>query len=173
MDPTTTGPRTETPSKRPCMAGRALAVAVAAPVLGGDEVLGRGAAAAQVLGAAGAVDQGLGRGVGVHRGQQGLLDAELPVQDLHQRGDVVGGAAGAGDDLGLAVGPVDAVDDGWHVRAAGRAGQHYPSGPGAHVLGGVLAVGEPAGALQHQVDLEVDGLDLPLVASVDGVVFEQ
>jgi hypothetical protein len=66
------------------------------------------------------------------------------------------------------------------------------------VLLGVLALGEPAGALQHQVDLEVgpreplrialaqihqrlavddelavDGFDLALVASVDGVVLEQ
>jgi len=66
------------------------------------------------------------------------------------------------------------------------------------MLLGVLAVGEPAGALQHQVDLElgpwkllgvtlaqvhqrlavddqlaVDSLDLPLVAPIHGVVFEQ
>src|SRR5918993_4969789 len=38
MDPTTTGPRTETPSKRPSMAGSALAVAVAAPVLEGTKL---------------------------------------------------------------------------------------------------------------------------------------
>jgi len=134
----------------------------------------------------------------VHRRQQGLVDAEVPVQDLHQRGDVVGGAAGARDDLRLPVRPVDPVDDRRHIRALGRAGQHHIAGPGAQVLLGVLAPGEPAGALQHQVDLQVspreplgiapaqvhqrlavddqlvlDGLDRPLVAPVHGIVLEQ
>ena len=40
---------------------------------------------------------------------------------------------------GPAIRAVDAVDDGRHVRALGGAGQHHPSGPGTHVLFGVLA----------------------------------
>jgi hypothetical protein len=134
----------------------------------------------------------------VHGGKQGLLDTEVTVEDFHQRGDVVGGATRAGDDLCGAIGPVDTVDDGRHVRALGRAGQDHPGRTGPHVFFGVVAVGEQAGALQHQVDLEVgpreplrvalaqvhqrlavddklavEGLDLPLVTPVHGVVLEQ
>src|SRR5690606_15656364 len=64
---------------------------------GRDDVLEDAAAAAPVL-VGRAVDGLLGRGGGVHGGHQATLDAPLVVDDLGQRRQAVGGAAGVGDD---------------------------------------------------------------------------
>ena len=90
----------------------------------------------------------------MHRGHDGLLHADAAVHDLHHRRDVVGGAAGAGDDV-RAVGAVDAVHDHRHVGALGRAGDDHLVRAGRDVLAGVLDLGEEAGALKHQVDVQV------------------
>ncbi len=146
------------------------------------------------------VEQTLIPGVGVNRGHEASLDLEVFMQDLGHRRQTVGGAGGVGNDVVLprvvAVG-IDAHDDG-DVRVGGRGGDDDLAGAGREVLGGVLALGEQAGALRHDVDpqgLPVDffgiahrtdgdglsadfdgvalGGDVDVHGAVDGVVFQQ
>jgi hypothetical protein len=60
-----------------------------------DDVLGRGPAAARVLGRH--VAQPLFVGVGMHRGQKGPLDAEGLVQQFDHGGRTMGRARAVGD----------------------------------------------------------------------------
>ena len=123
---------------------------------GGDQVDRGGARPAQVL--VGHVLQALVGGVGVDRGHQAVLDADRLVQHLGHRGQAVGRAGGVGDDLVLlavvGLGEVDAEHDG-RVRVGRRRGDDDLLGPGVEVLGGVLAVGEQAGGLDHHVGAEL------------------
>jgi hypothetical protein len=125
----------------------------------------------------------------------------MPMPHLGQRGEAVRRARRVGDDVVVVrvvgVVEVDAEDD-RRVRLGGRGGDDDLLGAGLEVLGGVRALGEEAGRLDHDVDAEVaprqlrrialrERLDLAAVddqrvpgrldggreAPVDGVVLEQ
>merc|ERR1719473_2090269 len=81
------------------------------------------------------VDRLLGRRGGVHRGHEALLDAEVVVDHLGERGEAVGRARRVGDDvhrLGVVLLLVDAHDE--HGRVRGRRGDDHLLGPALDVL---------------------------------------
>merc|ERR1719253_134410 len=134
------------------MTGYALATALAAPV---------GALH-------GAVDGQLRGGGGVHGGHEALLDAELLVDRLDDRGEAVGGARGARDDRHggrVVVVGVDADDDGGRlgVLGGGRDDDLLRAG-GVDVRHALRRVGEGAGRLADVVDLGGLPRDLRRVA---------
>ena len=96
--------------------------------------------------------------VGVDRRHQAALDADRVVQHLGERREAVRRARRVGDHV-VAVGvvgvvEVDAEHDG-RVRLGRRRGDDDLLGAGLEVLGGVRALGEEAGRLDHDVDAEV------------------
>ena len=96
--------------------------------------------------------------VGVDRRHQAVLDADRVVQHLGDRREAVRRARRVGDDV-VAVGvvgvvEVDAEHDG-RVRLGRRRGDDDLLGARLEVLGGVGALGEEAGRLDHDVDAEV------------------
>ena len=115
---------------------------------GGDDVVEDGAAGAPVAAAPGVHGLLLGSG-GVDGGHQALLDAELLVDDLGQRGQAVGGAAGVGDDhhVRLIQLAVDAVYKGGSDLVLGGSGQQNLLGAALEVAGGLLRGVVGAGGL--------------------------
>src|SRR5215212_6921028 len=165
---------------------------------GRNEVRGGSPPAAEVLLAAGAVHYRLGGCVGVDRGEERLLDAEVTVQDFNHRCDVVGGAARAREDGRAAARTVHAVDNRRDVHAARRSGENYPRRPGFYVLAGVFLLREQARAFENKLHAKIaprqpggiafteitDGfpahdqrsvhcLHVLFVTSVDGVVLDE
>ena len=96
--------------------------------------------------------------VGVDRGHQAALDPELVVEHLGDRREAVRRAGRVGDDVvvlgvvGLV--EVDAQGD-RHVRVGRRRRDDHLLRPGVEMLGGVVALGEQAGRLDHDVDAEL------------------
>ncbi|MNM84710.1 hypothetical protein D3C81_968050 [compost metagenome] len=88
-------------------------------------------------------------------GHQAVLDAQLAVQHLGHRRQAVGGARGVGDYL--LRGAQHAVIDAVHHRGvdllARRRDDHLARSR-QQVRGGLLAAGEGAGALQHDIHAE-------------------
>ena len=122
--------------------------------LGRRHVEGRGPGPAQV--AVGAVEQLLVPGEGMDGRHQPAGDAERVVQHRQHRSQAVRRAGGGRDDVvavGVVVAVVHADDDGEVLVAGGRRDQHL-AGAGPEVGDGVVAVGEPAGGLDHDVDVE-------------------
>jgi hypothetical protein len=91
----------------------------------------------------------------MYGGHRRLEDTDPPPDHLHHGRDAVGRATGAGDNLRLAVSGVDAVHDGRHVLAFGRARDDHEFRPGLDVLASILRLGEEAGALQHDVHTQL------------------
>ena len=123
---------------------------------GRDEVDRRRAGAPQVL-VRGVLEPLVGR-VGVDRRHQAALDADRLVQHLGHRRQAVGRARRVGDDV-VVVGVVDVVEvdaerDGG-VRLGGRRGDDHLLGARVEVLGGVLALGEEARRLDHDLGAEI------------------
>ena len=98
---------------------------------GGDDVVEDGTTRAPVAAAAGVHGLLLGGG-GMDGGHQGLLDAELLVDDIGQRRKAVGGAAGVGDDTHIAAVfiAVDAEHEGRRGVVLGRSRQDGVVGAG-------------------------------------------
>ena len=123
---------------------------------GRHEVDRGGAGAAQVL-VRRVLEVLIGR-VGVDRRHQALLDADQVVEDLGDRREAVRRARRVGDDV-VVLGVVDLVEvdaeDDRRVRLGRRRGDDDLLGAGLEVLGGVRALGEEAGRLDHDVDAEV------------------
>src|ERR671912_75987 len=165
---------------------------------GRNEVRGGSPPAAEVLLAAGAVHDRLGGRVGVDRGEERLLDAEVAVQDFDHRCDVVGGATRAREDGRAAARTVHAVDDRRDIYAARRSGENNPRRPGLYVLAGVFLLREQARAFEDKLHAQITPrqpggiaftevadalpvheersvrrLHVPSVTSVDGVVLEE
>src|SRR5881397_3323549 len=92
----------------------------------------------------------LARGAGGGGGGGGAADGEGVVQHLGEGGETVGGARGVGDDrvLGRVVGAVVHTHaDGQVRRLGGRGDDHLPR-TRLEVLGGLVALGEEAAALE-------------------------
>jgi hypothetical protein len=153
-------------------------------------------AAQEVL--AGTIDEPLAAGVGVDGRHHRALHTDVAVGDFDNRGDAVGGAAGAGNDLCRTVGMVHAVYHGGHCLRRRWRRKNHERGTGLNVLLQIVLGFEDTGAFQHQVDAEVGprqvrrvafrehrdpptvdyqrpvrGGDRTVVAPVDGVVFEE
>src|SRR5215211_6928007 len=150
IDPTGIGARTAIPSNLPTSSGTARVVARAAPVEVGTRLT---VAAQEVL--AGTIDEPLAAGVGVDGRHHRALHTDVAVGDFDNRGDAVGGAAGAGNDLCRTVGMVHAVYHGWHCLRRRRRRKDHERGTGLNVLLQIVLGFEDAGAFQHQVDAEV------------------
>ena len=122
---------------------------------GRHQVDGRGARAAQVL-VRGVLEVLVGR-VGVDRGHDPALDPDRVVEHLGHRRQAVGRARGVGDHVVLlrVVGVVVDAQRERHVRLGGRRGDDHLLGAGVEVLGGVVALGEEAGRLDHHVGADV------------------
>ena len=136
---------------------------------GGDDVSGRGASSAPVL-AAGGVYDGLGGGHGVDGGHEGLRDDELVVDGLHHRGEAVGGAGRARDEV---LGPVvltlvDAHDDGLGVVLGGGRVDDLLGASVEDGLGSRLGE-EDSGRLADVVGAEGTPADLLGVAAAGGL----
>ena len=134
---------------------------------GGDQVDRRRARPAQV--AVGHVLQALIGGVGVDRGHQAVLDPDRVVEHLGHRGQAVGRARGVRDHV-VVVAVVDLVEvdaerDG-DVRLGGRRRDQHLLGAGGEVLGGVLAVGEQSGGLDHHLGAQLAPGQLRRIRSV-------
>src|SRR5690606_20873642 len=115
----------------------------------------RGARTAQV--AVRAVLEVLVTGVGVDRGHETALDAELLVEDLRERREAVRGARGVRDDVvlrGVVVGVVHAHDE-RAVLVLARRGDDDLLGTVVEVRRGLRRVGEEAGRLDHDVGTEL------------------
>ena len=155
IEPSGTGTRSDVPSSLPCMRLQHQARGPGGAGGRGRDVDGGGPGPAQV--GVGAVDQHLVAGVGVHGRHEALLDAEGVVEHLDQGHEAVGGARRVGHDL-VGVGVEGVVVDADDERGVGplRRGRHdHPGGAGIEVLAGLVPVGEEAGGLDHDVDLEV------------------
>ena len=132
------------------------------------EVHRGGAGAAQVLVRA-VLEVLVGR-VGVDRRHQAVLDADRGVDDLRERREAVRRARGVGDDvvlIGVVQLEVHAEHDG-DVLVAGGRGDDDLLRAGVEVLGRILALGEEAGRLEHDVDAEVAPAELGGIALVPG-----
>ena len=126
------------------------------PGRGRDEVDGRGPRPPQVL--VGHVLEALVRGVGVDRGHQPTLDAHGVVQDLGHGRQTVGGARSVGDDVvPLRVVGLIEIDPQCHGHVGIGRGRRDDDLLGARreMLGGVVALGEEARRLDHDIDAEV------------------
>mmetsp|Transcript_3343 Transcript_3343/g.10574 ORF Transcript_3343/g.10574 Transcript_3343/m.10574 type:complete len:382 (+) Transcript_3343:276-1421(+) len=133
---------------------------------GGDDV-GRGGAARAPVGALHRrVDDDLRGGGGVHGGHQALLDAELVVDGLDQRGEAVGGARRARHHVHglrvIGVG-VDADDNGRGLGVLGRRGDNDLLGAARDVLQAVRGAEESAGGLADVLDANLAPWDLSRV----------
>ena len=106
---------------------------------GGDDVVEDGAAGAPVAAATGVHGLLLGGG-GVDGGHEALLDAELLMHHLGQRGQTVGGAAGIGDYLHIRAvqAVVDAEHEGGCHLVLGGGRQQHLFGAALEVAGGLL-----------------------------------
>ena len=96
-------------------------------------------------------------GVGVDRRHQAVLDADRFVDDLRERREAVRRAGGGRDDVvrvGVVLIEVHAGNDG-DVLVAGGRGDDDLLRAGVEMLGGILALGEEAGRLEHDVDAEI------------------
>lgn len=133
-----------------------------------DDVGGRAASPAPVL-LRGTVHHHLGGGHGVHGGHQGLLDTEVVVDDLHGRGEPVGGAGRARYEVhGRVVRlGVDAHHDGVGV-VLGRGGEDDLLGAGLQVGLDLLLGEEGAGGLADVLGAGGREGDLLRVAGVGG-----
>merc|ERR1719473_2526206 len=142
------GTRNAMPVSLPLSSGSTLPTALAAPVEDGMML-----APAPVL-LRRSVDRLLGRRGGVHRGHEALLDAEVVVDHLGERGEAVGRARRVGDDvhrLGVVLLLVDAHDE--HGRVRGRRGDDHLLGPALDVLRRGVHLGEDARRLDDEVDV--------------------
>ncbi len=92
-------------------------------------------------------------GIGVDRGHQAAFDPDRIVQHLCDRRQAVGGARRVGDDRvpGLQLVVVDAVHDG-QVDALGGCRDQHLLRARIDMLLRAFAIGEEAGAFQHQFD---------------------
>src|SRR5690625_324847 len=121
----------------------------------GNDV-GRGAAgAAGIL--VGGVEDVLVVGVGVDGRHHGLLDAEGFVEHTHHGAQRVGGAGGVGEDLvglGVVLLGVDAQHD-VEVAVGRRGADQDLLGTGFDMHGGLVALREDAGRLDHDIDPQV------------------
>lgn len=131
----------------------------------GDEGVDGGASTAEVL--VGGVDDGLGVGEVVQGGEHAVLDAEGFVDDLDDRCNAVGGAAGVGDDVvdgGVVEVIVAAHDDVEDVIFDGSGDDDFfDSGIEVSLQGGSVA--ELAGAFEDDVDAGPVGLGGVVVCS--------
>src|ERR1035437_2057635 len=96
-------------------------------------------------------------GVTVDRVHHALFDPERIVEDLRERRQAVGGAAGVADDhvlRGVVHALVDAEDDG-DVLALGRGADEDLLGAGSDVGAGLVGLGEAARRLDDDVDAEI------------------
>ena len=116
----------------------------------GDDVVASGTATTPVL-LGGTVDSLLGGGDGVDSGHETLLEAELVVDNLGERGKAVGCARGVGDNIhgGFVLLLVDTHDE--HGGIAGGGGDDDLLCATGHVLGGTLGGGEGTGRLDNVV----------------------
>ncbi len=114
-----------------------------------------GAGAAHVL--VRQVEQVLVVGVGVHGGHPAALEAERVVQHLDHGGEAVGRARRVRDDVvrGRVVLLVVHAHDERDVGLLGGGGDDDLLRAGGQVLGGAVAVGELARALEDHVDAQV------------------
>ena len=129
-----------------------------------------GTSALQVALAMGAVQDHLVAGVGVHGGHDAALDGIGVVQSLGHGRQAVGGAGSGGDDgiFGLEGIVVYVIDDGGQV-VAGGGGDDDLLGAGVDVRLGLGLGGVEAGALQHDVNLQLlPGQVLRLGLGIDG-----
>ena len=115
---------------------------------GGDDVAGCGTAAAPIL-LGSAVYGLLGAGGGMNGGHQTLNDAEVIVDDLGQRRQAVGGAAGVGNNVHiLAVGVVvNAHNKGGSLGVLGGGGDDDLLGAALQVGLALFGGGKNAGGL--------------------------
>ena len=140
----------------------------------GDDVVASGAATTPVL-LGGTVDGLLGGGDGVDGGHETLLEAELVVDDLGERGKAVGSARSVGDNVhgGLVLLLVDAHDE--HGSIARGGGDDDLLGATGHVLGGTLGGGKDTSGLNDVVGTGRSPLDLGgvhLVEDLDGLAID-
>src|SRR5205807_4921980 len=119
---------------------------------GGNDVQRRRAGAPQVF--VGEVEDLLVVGVAVHRHHVAVAEAPVVQDDLHHGYETVRRAGGVGNDVMLrgVVLPVVHSHHDRDVLALGGRGDHHLLGAGGEVLGGGVAVGESACALQHELD---------------------
>ena len=140
----------------------------------GDDVVASGTATTPVL-LGGTVDGLLSGSDGVDGGHETLLEAELVVDDLGERGKAVGGARGVGDNVHgrLVLLLVDAHDE--HGSITGGGGDDDLLGATGHVLGGTLGGGEDTSGLDNVVGTSRSPLDLSgvhLVEDLDGLAID-
>ena len=140
----------------------------------GDDVVASGTATTPVL-LGGTVDGLLGGGDGVDGGHKTLLEAELVVDNLGERGKAVGGARSVGDNIhgGLVLLLVDAHDE--HGSITGGGGDDDLLGATGHMLGGTLGGGEGTGRLDNVVGTGGGPGDLGgvhLVEDLDGLAID-
>ena len=137
---------------------------------GRDDVRGGGARTAEV--AVRAVLQVLVGGVGVDRGHQTALDAEVVEKHLGERREAVRGARGVREDVvhravvGLLV---DAEDDRGDVVTGGRSRDDDLLGAAGDVLARILGLGEAAGGLDDDVDAQLAPRQVGRVALFEDV----
>jgi len=116
----------------------------------------------------------------VDRGHETLLDAETFLEkDMDDGSETVGGAAGVGDDVVVGNIKFIVVDTHNHrdVLSLGRSGDDDLLGACGQMTLGLFGIGEEAGALKHDIDIEIfprkcgraffDGKALDLVAIND------
>ena len=173
------GTRIEVPSILPFSAGSTSPTAFAAPVVVGMIDMRRGTRAPQIL--VRQIEEVLIVRVGVHRHHPRLLDAEGFMEHLGERCDAIGRARRVRDDVVFRRVVLVIVHAHHHgdVGTGGRRGDDHLARARGEVLGGVFALGELAGALEHDVDAEIfpgqlrrilDGQHLELIAAdLDGV----
>mmetsp|Transcript_1181 Transcript_1181/g.2551 ORF Transcript_1181/g.2551 Transcript_1181/m.2551 type:complete len:303 (+) Transcript_1181:346-1254(+) len=140
----------------------------------GDDVVARGPAPSPVL-LGRPVDRLLRGGHGVDGGHERLLDPELVVDHLGQRGQAVGGAAGVGHDVHvvLVLVVVDAHDE--HGRVGRGGGDDHLLGPAVEVHAGLLGGGEDSRGLDDVVGAGVAPGDLGrvhLAEDLDGLAVD-
>lgn len=102
------------------------------------------------------VERRLVAGIRVDGGHHAALNTEGGVQDVHDRGQAVGGARCIRDDkivLGQRI-VVHTIDDGL-VGTCGRSRDENALGAGFEMKGGLFTRGEDAGAFHHDVDVEI------------------
>ena len=166
MDPVGVGTRSAVPSSLPLSSGQHEPDRTRRAGGRGNDRQPGGAHLAEIglaaAGRLGEVDERLVARVRVDRRHQALLDAESVVQDLGQRCQAVRGARRVRDHGVLRRVEHRVVDthaDG-RVGVTARRGDHDPLDAAAEVLRRVLAAGEDAGRLDHDVDVVVGPRDL-------------
>ena len=136
----------------------------------GNDVLRAGSGPSEVALALRTVEDHLVAGVGVDGGHDAADDGSVVVESLSHRSEAVGGAGRSGDDgvLRLERLVVDVVDDGGKIVARG-SGDDDLARAGVDVSLRLRLAGVEAGALEHDVDLELLPREVgSLGHSVDG-----